>query len=65
MNVDNSLYVDNFTNRKLEMDSDITKWEGRSEGGGLLGQSAEYVKYAKIFGNQFWLIFIPTEDLGD
>ena len=28
-------------------------------------QSAEYVKYAKIFGDYFWLIFIPTEDLGD
>ena len=30
-----------------------------------LGQSAEYVKYAKIFGDYFWLIFIPTEDLGN
>ena len=29
------------------------------------GQSAEHVKYAKIFGEYFWLIFIPTEDLGD
>ena len=28
-------------------------------------QSAAYVKYAKIFGDYFWLIFIPTEDLGD
>ena len=28
-------------------------------------QSAEYVKYSKIFGYYFWLIFIPTEDLGD
>ena len=28
-------------------------------------QSAEYVKYAKIFGDYFWLIFIPTEDLGN
>ena len=28
-------------------------------------QSAEYVKYAKIFGDYFWLIFISTEDLGD
>ena len=30
-----------------------------------VGQSAKYVKYAKIFGDYFWLIFIPTEDLGD
>ena len=30
-----------------------------------ISQSAEYVKYSKIFGNYFWLIFIPTEDLGD
>ena len=30
-----------------------------------VSQSAEYVKYAKIFGDYFWLIFIPTEDLGD
>ena len=30
-----------------------------------LGQSAKYVKYAKIFGGYFGLIFIPTEDLGD
>ena len=30
-----------------------------------LFQSAEYVKYAKIFGDYVWLIFIPTEDLGD
>ena len=30
-----------------------------------MAQSAEYVKYAKIFGDYFWLIFIPTEDLGD
>ena len=28
-------------------------------------QSAEYVKYAKIFGDYFWPIFIPTEDFGD
>ena len=28
-------------------------------------QSAAYVKYAKIFGDYFWLIFIPTEDLGN
>ena len=32
---------------------------------GQQDQSAEYVKYAKIFGDHFWLIFIPTEDLGD
>ena len=31
----------------------------------VTAQSAEYVKYAKIFGDYFWLIFIPTEDLGD
>ena len=31
----------------------------------LTTQSAEYVKYAKIFGDYFWLIFIPTEDLGN
>ena len=30
-----------------------------------INHSAEYVKYAKIFGDYFWLIFIPTEDLGD
>ena len=30
-----------------------------------IGQSAEYVKYAKIFGDYFRLIFRPTEDLGD
>ena len=29
------------------------------------GQSAEYVKYTKIFGDCFLLIFITTEDLGD
>ena len=28
-------------------------------------QSTEYVKYAKIFGDYFLLIYIPTEDLGD
>ena len=28
-------------------------------------QSAEYVKYVKIFSDYYWLIFIPTEDLGD
>ena len=28
-------------------------------------QSSEYVKYAKIFSDYFFLIFIPTEDLGD
>ena len=27
--------------------------------------SAEHVKYAKIFSNYFWLIFMPLEDLGD
>ena len=31
----------------------------------LVCRLAEYVKYAKIFGNKFGLIFIPTEDLGD
>ena len=30
-----------------------------------VSQSAEYVKYAKIFSGYFWLIFIPTEDLGN
>ena len=28
-------------------------------------QCAEYVKYVKIFSDWLWLIFIPTEDLGD
>ena len=28
-------------------------------------QSAEYIKYAKIFSDYFWLIFIPTENLGN
>ena len=32
---------------------------------GVITQSAEYVKYAKIFGDYFWLIFISTEGLGD
>ena len=44
---------------QMEMNSDLKKNEHGS------AQSAEYVKYAKIFGDYFWLIFIPTEDLGD